>query len=274
MLRNQPLNTLNQNGSAWVENEYQRTINLANVNKLVNINTSNKMTVGSLDNQNLVLLNTDSSDSDPYIYFNSFITLKPNTTYSAYIICPDPIQYCGLTGYPYATSMVYNLSTTKISFTTNSTDLNFGFGFEGLQGYSYNVKIMIYEGSDTLPYIAYGGGKTTHIGDIEPVLLWENGNHGTAFYSQQVSLPAAKKYKYIYIEFGYGGDWQGQIFKFEFTDTGNIVLFGVDNSSNEIGSRLIKYWGSDGTFQFYDGYRDGSPNGYSCIPYKIYGSNN
>ena len=154
------INSFASSGFDIEDNGKIESYNLADIYNL-NVVESSQAYSYTNDNQILTLTNTNSSNSDPYIYFNNFITLAPNTTYSMYFISNNNIEYCGLSGYPYATSIAYSMYTYKTTFTTNSTQLVYGFGFEGLQGLDYEIKIMIYEGSGDLDYFPYGDYYTT-----------------------------------------------------------------------------------------------------------------
>jgi len=250
VIPNQPLNTLDQKGSEWLRNEWEKTLNILDNSLFIN-------------NHGI-----DSSDGS-YLYYSGyqateqFVELKPNTTYSRN----------NASVYLYDSSKTYTrqITTADLTFTTSSTEV-----YCRLDKASSDLDTMLTESDHAYPYQAYNGA-IVHEKDIAPVLLWENGNPTSAFAGADVSLSKSiTNFKYIVI--CYKQDTSA-------TSANNIkkikaIVSDVGDLTSIKISSIVEYYSrrftlkSNGTeITFADGYYNTTQNNGALIPLAIYGTN-
>lgn len=139
VIANQPLNTLDQNGSQWLRNEWEKGLNLFD----------EQWEVGSIDTSTGAL-----AINNNYYRSKNYITIKPNTTYYFNCIGYDDniftFFYDASYGY-----ISYNSFYGRgvLSIPTNARFMK----FVNVSRNTYQNNIMLVEGDHAYPYQAYNG---------------------------------------------------------------------------------------------------------------------
>ena len=263
VIENQSLNTLDQNGSQWVRNEWEKGLNLFN-----------KATYYP----NTYIYYTGSIGSDTDCATSDFIEIKPNTTYSNNLT-DGWQQGLGIAFYDSSKTFIsgsgilpnannYNTFTTP----SNAKYLKMAW----IQNSSYSSvytdvnNVMLNEGDHAYPYQQYYG----QIARQDQVLLWENSSPTNNFGNQTISVGDMSKYKYIVLEYKpYSTSTATQFTKvrsnLDQDAWANISI--VDNTNTR--NRWFRFDSStSATFQ--DCYSNNQTANDQLIPIAIYGTNN
>ena len=194
---NRPLNTLDQQGSQWLRNEWEKGLNLFTCPNYSG--TANNVTY-SIENGIITLNGTASA--------NTYIDLDINLN----VISPSTISFNNI-GTKTSGNMgfyLYNSVGTWLfdTWNFNSNTSNYTGSISKMRIYiasgvaltNYQIRPMLNYGDHAYPYQEYNGD-IVRTKDIEPVLLWENGSPNSAFSSTTLSISGLSNYKYIVIEY-------------------------------------------------------------------------
>lgn len=141
VIKNQPLNTLNQKGSQWVQDEYEKTL------QIWNETTRDGYW---------------QSSSGNYVYANNQlcsnrIPVKPNTTYTFTDINTHYSIHAYESDNTWIGEIVSSPTNLSTTFTTPNNCYNITFNLGAEYGTTYNNNVMLNEGSNALPYQPYNG---------------------------------------------------------------------------------------------------------------------
>lgn len=176
-----PLNTLDQKGSEWLRNEWEKTLNIWN----------EQWELGWIDGSGNDLTTSTNIRNIGYI------KVEPETTYFvSNSTTPITLRYYDNT----QTFISYSGQLQNETFTTPSNC--YYIRFTTPDGYtSYTNDIAIFKGDHAYPYQAYNGA-IVHEKDITPVLLWENASPTNDFASGDITVSENPlNYKYIVVKF-------------------------------------------------------------------------
>lgn len=143
-------------------------------------------------------------------------------------------------------------------------------------GDSFTSNIMLVEGSHPYPYQPYNG-EIVREKDIEPVLLWENGNPDSSFAAQTISVPNLNVWKYFVIAYRTAVTVPAITpvkFKYVAYDGENSIYWSLPfHNGEDICSRLVNLTG-DTQIRFDDCHtQDNTVYNSYMIPIAIYGTN-
>ena len=156
----QPLITLDQKGSEWLRNEWEKELNLFNINEFEQGGTTG-----------VVSGNSVTVTGEWYITYK--LKVKPNTKYYVSYNASGSFQRIGIWDTTNTTNIKNFDNQVGGYFNSGSyTEVNVllfaGAGTSGTTTYS---NIMLNEGDHAYPYQPYNGA-IIHDKDITPVLLW------------------------------------------------------------------------------------------------------
>ena len=120
--------------------------------------------------------------------------------------------------------------TTKMSFTTpnNTSYITVGYTINnGVDGDIEKTNVMLNEGPEALPYQEWNGS-IIHEKDIDPVLLWENGNPNNEFVGKEYDTFNRTPYKRFLL--GY------------YITPGSAIKFIEINNASNSGGALTDLW--------------------------------
>lgn len=247
IIENQPLNTLDQKGSEWLRNEWEKGLNLLNPNAKSYVNAYN-ICIGFAYLEN----------------GKTYSILVPTNTESSMQLYRRNMD--GTSG----ETVIGQISNYKGTFVSNATGyfqiwLNPTSGQLSWLDYDY----MLTESDHAYPYQAYNGA-IVHEKDITPVLLWENGNPNSSLSSGTITTLDMSKFKYIVFEYKVYKTFVGtQTIKVKYAigDSGSMTYI----ASSYIGRNI--YIASSTTITFSSAYENGTANDDFIIPIAIYGTN-
>ena len=172
VIPNRPLNTLDQNGSQWVRDEWEKGLNLWNF-----VGSETKTQYGNTVTLNGSILTISGTNTGEGIYFGSFDfsePIKANKTYT--ISIPNQhgisIAFYDVNG----NEITHTDYVSSFTFTPNADIAQFTIWITG-NGYAWGtttIKLMLNEGDHAYPYVPYNANK--HITNDEATLLkdeWE-----------------------------------------------------------------------------------------------------
>lgn len=253
IIENQPLITLDQKGSEWLRNEWEKGLNI----------WDEQWELGALN------VSDGSGVSSPDCIRNKgYIEVKPNTIY--HISSPHNLRI-----------LFYDASKTYIDyfdwhsssdFTTPATTNYIRFYLDDAYGNTYQNNIMLNEGDHAYPYQAYNGA-IVHEKDIAPVLLWENGNPTSALGSGNVTTLSNSNYKYLIFAYkiDYASSKAIQYIKVD-NELYRDIFICATNNSNSNYTRVATILSST-SVAFTGGFVDGASDDTAIIPIAIYGTN-
>lgn len=165
--------------------------NLANLDTLNNINAVNAYSY-NVSGQ-VLTITQNASTSDPYIYFNDFITLNSGSYSIYYLVDTMEVQYLGLTTNN-TTSIVHSIPYQNYSRITINQTTTFGFGFEGNGAINrqFNIRIMIYSDNSQLSYEPFGSWISQNNVDYNNSLLANMGLMQYLYY-MQITNPVSQE---------------------------------------------------------------------------------
>ena len=282
VIKNQSLDTLDQRGSQWVRNEWEKTLNLLN-NYNPNVNngltfspSATGFTLSGATGQwsNIIWNNIIEANKTYVLTFNATISGNANPYVNFYDGTSDDNRQI--------VSGANSFTITKTALSNITWYVNRG----GTSGTLVLTNIMLNEGSVALPYQPYSG-EIVHKGDIEPVLLWQNSSptsqigNDTLYLSQNIS-----NFKYIVIEFydycdsSYILNKRTMKFEVELNRDLQIFFASAYSSNWEIVTRPLHIPSSgDNSIAIYqavhivNGSLETSTKNQYCKPVAIYGTN-
>ena len=282
IIPNQPLNTLDQTGSQWLREEWEKGLNL-----------------GSFPDRTGRWWVTVQQD------LTNFINQLPNGTYtisadltplsidSGYNI-GDCFFWLQITGGQYTGDGVHdqimgftslnqtlrgNLRFTKENYTNYSFRL-WGFGNHngGNHGQGKCSNIMLNEGDHAYPYQEYNGA-ILHQKDLTPTLLWENANPQSDLGSTSLLISNLYDFKYLIIEYNERVNDDSYLFtssiaKFKIESNHEVRITGCDGELGEFYSRMI-FFSNDSSrnLTIGDGKQGQASDNNALVPVRIYGTN-
>lgn len=274
VIKNQPLNTLDQKGSQWVQDEYEKTTNLFNISDNNLILGVNPNSVSYTITDDIITFNiSDTTISE--LYFGFANSTMKNTNKQA-VIKFIGIEEGELFLYKNGVGNIGDLANGVVfneckDFVVNST--YWISTYPSSVKSSYSFKIMVNYGTTAEPYQPYNGS-VVHEKSITPVLLWENGSPNSSYGGGNETTSDMSKYKYIVIMYkiNSGTNEAPTVFKYAYGLNKNMYAGIIDTSSASKYHRYSKATSATNMF-FSDGYKDGSSESSSCIPIAIYGTN-
>ena len=148
--------TISNSYAYYLNNEGNlQSNNLADLETLNNIQAINAYNY-EVSNQVLTITQS-SSTSDPYIYFNDFITLNSGSYSLYYLVDTLEVQYLGLTTNN-TTNIVHTIPYQNYSRITIKQTTTLGLGFEGNGSINrqFNIRIMMYSDKSQISYEPFG----------------------------------------------------------------------------------------------------------------------
>ena len=252
-----PLLDLPQSGCQFLREEWQKGLNLFDINKAI-INYGVLVTNGELYAQNGLV----SSD---------YIEIKPNTTYSNNFV-RNFSSGLGVVFYDSSKTFISAYSSSYETYNTFVTPSNAKY-LRICYDSSTTSNPMLNEGSHPEPYQPFYGGLVREK-DITPVLLWENGNIGS-FADEILTLSNMASYKFIVVAYEYddSNDYGIQYAKFKVQVGKKYIISMNDCKTGKVNSREFTIDSNTQITFDYD-YDEGqsSSTGF-IIPIAIYGTN-
>ena len=271
VIKNAPLNTLDQKGSQWLREEWEKGLNKPfdyNVKR-----TDFGLTAKIVGHTITVTGTPSSAGQGNYLNINkvfdgtytlSFrISSSGGTRLFVESIKNSSRSWDNVNN---SLTLTFNSGDTLVQFYTISDNTN---------AVNITCDLMLVEGSHPYPYEEYNGN-IIHEKDITPTLLWENSSPTSAFSGGDITTLDMSKYKYIYIEKrddlldNDSVTWQKFTYK-----TGTLCLSSTAVYSSQARPLARTFTINSGTSISWsaDGYRGSSALNSICIPLKIYGSN-
>lgn len=154
IIENQPLNTLDQSGSQWIREEWEKGLNLYYKNDYsFSVYGQSLVARGS----SITLNGTNTKGSDNYLPFNPFTDLEVNKLYTLKLSETTNIIFdCWIDGFQYRTDENGLLTI----YLTSKIKTNEGWRIVSKVDSSFNnvsINIMLNEGSHAYPYQEYKG---------------------------------------------------------------------------------------------------------------------
>ena len=181
----QPLITLDQKGSCWLRDEWEKTLNI----------WDEQWEIGDISGQ------TGENVPNSGMWRTFFIPVKPNTTYFLSNTNISSGQSNDVFFYDKSKDFInWVFGKQNTTFTTPNNCYYIRFYQSGQSSYTMG-SIMVTDSDHAYPYQAYNGA-ILHEKDIAPVLLWENGNPTSDFVTTTLTISeSALNYKYLIIAF-------------------------------------------------------------------------
>lgn len=255
IIPNQSLLNLDSNGCNWLQNEWEKGLNLFDYNKT------------SEDSSHLRFFILDVKENGTY-YFSANASVgrvefykwsgsgNPTSKFGDYNnVSGQSIQITSIdNSYPYVVVCLSNSG-------------NYSYDFSG-----YNI--MLNSGTHSYPYEPPYGAIVREK-DIEPVLLWKNSSPSNAYTSTGSSnvISWNTEFKYLIFAMKYYNDRNGITYiKVKSISSGTNDL-GLSNGANYFGRAFVHTSTTSGYFE--NAYANGSINSGNnvCIPVEIYGTN-
>ena len=202
VIKNRPISQLDQDGESWVKSEYEKGLNLFNINAV-----SNNLLVSHTSTQFKTHLTSTSDfykypfkENTAYTFSCDYITEVASSNLRMYFVYSDGSNDIILDGiYSAVSNTKYNSSvTSNPSKTIVSIGITYGSSYGGGSLTIFNP--MLVEGPVRKPFVEYSG-PSIHAIDVDGVKLWQNGDPNSSFSSNSLSLNDISGYSKLVVAY-------------------------------------------------------------------------